>query len=203
MSRRKLTNEDYSAIITRKLVYGQNTSSVARDVGVSDKTVKVVTQAFSLVRDKDFDAIIAAVDYNGVTPMMVEWAARELKTAAPMDEINAAYERRLKRNRDRNKENAMKRDNEAETVEEIVEEKEERKSETKEEKNEKLYMLKILEALAAQNELLEQLLDVVIPKYVSDMKDNLNANTDVICERLKNCEQSLDAIRCNSRKRGL
>ena len=46
-------------------------------------------------------------------------------------------------------------------------------------------------------------MDVVIPKYVGDLKDNLNVNADVICERLKSCEDKLDDIKANTRKRGL
>ena len=68
--------------------------------------------------------------------------------------------------------------------------------------NDDLYFVKLLEALAKQNELLEQLMDVVLPKYVCDIKDNLNANTDLISERLKNCESRLEKIAVNTRKRG-
>ena len=31
----------------------------------------------------------------------------------------------------------------------------------------------------------------------------LNVNADVICERLKSCEDKLEAIKANTRKRGL
>ena len=61
----------------------------------------------------------------------------------------------------------------------------------------------MLENMVKLNELMEQLMDVVIPKYVGDIKDNLNVNTDVICERLKSCEDKLEAIKANTRKRGL
>lgn len=65
-----------------------------------------------------------------------------------------------------------------------------------------LYLVKLIEALVKQNELLEQLMDVVLPKYICDLKDNLNANTDLISERLKNCESRLEKIAVNTRKRG-
>ena len=69
-------------------------------------------------------------------------------------------------------------------------------------KNEDLYLAKLIETLVKQNELIEQLMDVVIPKYIIDLKDNVNANTDLISERLKNCESRLDKIVANTRKRG-
>ena len=69
--------------------------------------------------------------------------------------------------------------------------------------NNRLFFIRMLENMVKLNELMEQLMDVVIPKYVGDMKDNLNVNADVICERLKNCEDKLEAIKANTRKRGL
>ena len=71
------------------------------------------------------------------------------------------------------------------------------------EENNRLFFIKMLEHMAKMNELMEQLMDVVIPKYVGDLKDNANANADVICERLKSCEDKLEAIKANTRKRGL
>ena len=68
--------------------------------------------------------------------------------------------------------------------------------------NEDLYLAKLIETLVKQNELLEQLMDVVLPKYIGDLKDNLNANTDLISERLKTCECRLEKIAVNTRKRG-
>lgn len=68
--------------------------------------------------------------------------------------------------------------------------------------NEELYLVKLIEALVKQNELIEQLMDVVLPKYVGDLKDNINANTDLMSERLKNCESRLEKIAVNTRKRG-
>jgi len=69
--------------------------------------------------------------------------------------------------------------------------------------NERVFTLKMLEYIAKTNELLEQLMDVVMPKYCGDLKDNVNANCDIICERLKSCEDKLEAIKANTRKRGL
>ena len=67
-------------------------------------------------------------------------------------------------------------------------------------KNESVYFCRLLEEIQRQNELLEQLIDVVIPKYVSDVKDNLNANFDAQTAEIK---KGLDAVAANTRKRGL
>ena len=64
-------------------------------------------------------------------------------------------------------------------------------------------MIKILERLAKLEEEHEQLMDVVIPKYFNDLKDNINANTDVTCERLKEIALILEKIAKNTRPRGM
>lgn len=46
-------------------------------------------------------------------------------------------------------------------------------------------------------------MDIVMPKYCADLKDNFNANCDIISERLKSCEDKLVGIKVNVRKRGL
>ncbi len=205
--KRKLTEEDFSNIITRKLVYKQSNGKIAQEVGVSEKSVKVTVRAFQLVRDDLFDELVYSVEHDSITLKMIDWAARELHKKVPKEELQKAYERRLEHNRRLTENREKAAASEATELADcaitkamlapgaVVEE--------KKTQNDALYMIKILEALNKQNELFEQLLDVVMPKYASDIKDNLNANTDVICERLKNCETSLDKIACNSRKRGL
>lgn len=69
--------------------------------------------------------------------------------------------------------------------------------------NSGLYMVKVLEALHAQNELIAQLCDVVIPHWVADLKDNANANADSLGQRLDQIVALLDGIKCNTRKRGV
>ena len=46
-------------------------------------------------------------------------------------------------------------------------------------------------------------MDVVIPKYVGDIKDNLNANFDVLNQSMKGCEDKLEAVKIALRKRGM
>jgi hypothetical protein len=186
---KRLNENDFNAIIARKLMYKQSNEVVAAEIGTSEKSVRTVVRVFNLVRDKNFKELIKAAEYENVTLQMVEWASRELKIAVPIEEIKKARDLNIEK---RTKNQKEKKEEPAAPV-----------SKPKENTNDGLYMLKILEALNKQNELLEQLMDVVVPKYAGDMKDNLNANTDVICERLKNCQQSLEKIACNSRKRGL
>ena len=57
--------------------------------------------------------------------------------------------------------------------------------------------------LNKQNNLLEQLLDTVIPHWANDLKDNANANADTIVERLNEEIRISECIKQNTRKRGL
>lgn len=62
---------------------------------------------------------------------------------------------------------------------------------------------RMLELQAQTNELLNQLMDVVIPRYTSDMKDNVNANCDVIGQSLKRMEDKMEAIKIGVRRKGM
>ena len=70
-------------------------------------------------------------------------------------------------------------------------------------KEEKLLLGQIAAALTAQNELLTQLIDTVLPRYVGDLKDNVNVNADLLAQRAKGCEDKIEAIKLALRKRGM
>ena len=46
-------------------------------------------------------------------------------------------------------------------------------------------------------------MDAVIPKYVGDLKDNVNANCDSLFNQIKDNGEKLEAVKINTRKRGL
>lgn len=70
-------------------------------------------------------------------------------------------------------------------------------------KEEKLVLGQIVSALNTQNELLTQLIDTVLPRYVGDLKDNVNVNADLLAQRAKGCEDKIEAIKLALRKRGM
>lgn len=65
-----------------------------------------------------------------------------------------------------------------------------------------LYLIKLLETVKQTNELLNQLMEVVVPKYVSDIKNNQNVNFDVVCQSQKRMEDQLEGIKISVRKSG-
>lgn len=89
------------------------------------------------------------------------------------------------------------------------------KEEVKPKGNEELYFAKMLEAQAKTNELLEQLMDVVLPKLLADagyaadarasslaglVKGTVETATDVLTNEMLAQSKILDGIRCNCKR---
>jgi hypothetical protein len=128
------------------------------------------------------------------------WAGEKLNVEIP-HYLEEVYE---KRKADKAAEKAQKRQQAEQPKAAPVSEPEPiPEPEPKKEDNTGLYLIKLLEAVNKQNELLEQLYDVVIPKWTGDMKDNVNVNADMLNQSLKRIDDKLEAIKINVRKRGL
>ena len=69
--------------------------------------------------------------------------------------------------------------------------------------DEKLILELMLKELKQHNELLEQLYDVVFPKWAGDVKDNVNVNCDLINQSIKRIEDKVEAIKINVRRKGM
>ena len=202
MGGKALNSEMYEKIITDRLVFGKPATQIAQSLEKNAASVSAVVQAFEGVRDSDWDKCIQVINAYKAPLSLFAWAAQRLDTELPPT-LEAAYEERKARKREYD----LQKRQQAETpkaapapaseFEPIPE------PEPKKEDNTGLYLIKLLEAVNRQNELLEQLYDVVIPKWVGDMKDNVNCNSDVISQNLKRIDDKLEAIKINVRKRGL
>lgn len=160
---------------------GMTPSDAAAVTGLSGSTVNRVSQAERIIRTMDWDGAVEFLKKHGRIQFL-EAASKWYGIAIPDEVLHP--EPKL-------------------TEEQLLTvELPEPPKEPAAKKNEELYLVKLIEALVKQNELLEQLMDVVLPKYVGDLKDNINANTDLMSERLKNCESRLEKIAVNTRKRG-
>lgn len=179
---KKQGSEMYDTIIQQRMIYGKDMATVAQDVGVSPQTVNRIEKVFKYMRGGEYDKIASAVERNDCGWDYIEWAANCCGIPVP-ETIWHAKNRRDAKKKEQEKEPAAKPKTE--------------------EHNEALYFTKLLEEVTKQNELLLQLLDVVIPKWTQDLKDNINVNADVMCERLKACEEKLEGIKINTKKRGL
>lgn len=185
-TRTHLSKEQIEYILTERFVFGTDIRTLASLVNKSDTTVSAVISAFNVVKSKDWDKASELIEKKSIPNYMLKWAASKLGVDVP-PKIEEAYERTLTKQRDlREKEKNEKALDKPPSG-----------------ANENLYFIRILEELTKQNELLLSLLDVVIPKYVGDLKDNFNLNTDVMCEYMKKIETCLEGIKANTRKRGL
>ncbi len=189
-NRRNLTEEDYEKIITSKLIFNKTVPAISEEMGISETSVTVVGMIFGVCQKKDWPRAVDMIENKSGYPLSVfEWACKRLSIEMP---------RTLKDANDRKNEKA-RQEYQAKQAKKAAAEKEE----VKPKQNDSLYYIKILEALNRQNELLLQLIDTVIPKYVQDMKDNNNANADMLHNTLKEIGDACEGVKINTRKRGL
>lgn len=194
------TIEKYEKIVTDRLVFGKPVSQILKEIDCSNTFVFNTLAVFNATKEQDWNRACAIIANQAVPLSAFEWAAGRLGVELPPI-LSQVYEERKARIRERDRaKTQQKKTGEQQAEQPPVEEKPEQPAK---EDNTALYLIKILEALANQNELLEQLMDVVIPKYVQDVKDSLNANSDMLRDSVKNCEDKLEGIKINTRKRGL
>lgn len=185
MARKNITEQMFDAIITAHFAYGKKASAIALETGLSEKSVLNACRVFKKMRDGQHEEVARNLLADGsISEKAIYWSAKRVGVDVP-EVITSAIEERNKARQDKK-----------ETP--IVEEKKPKIAQT----NEQLYFIRLLQEVEKQNELFEQLLDVVFPKWFSDLKDNINANSDILSERVKKCEETLEAIKCNTRKRG-
>lgn len=200
--KRKKINESDSERIILSHVFGMKKRAIAEEIGCGTATVERVLRAYEIVKTGDTEA---AIDYakHGYSVNYLEYAAKKFGTVVPQQVIEVANvykEEQAAMQRERTA--AKKKPAEVTLPADVHIVAEPYKELPKAQDNDILYLCKILEALAKTNELLETLMDVVIPKYVNDLKDNINVNADILPEQLKNSDAKLEKVVINTRKRG-
>lgn len=189
MARKNITEQIFDEIVTSYFAYGKKAKVIANETGLSEKSVLNMCRVFKKMRDGQHEEVAQNLLADcAISEKSIHWSAKRVGIEVPEVILNAIEER-----------NKTRQDKKEVPQEEAPEEKKPEIAQT----NEQLYFIKILEAMHKQNELLEQLCDVVIPHWTNDMKDNINANSDILAERLKKCEDTLEGIKCNTRKRGM
>lgn len=204
MAKIAITKENLEQIVFRVFVLGQDRTHVSKTMGIGLSTVTAAAKSFELMRDGNMEQLALAIysDPGHYSGKMIAQVASTLGIDVPECVSEALEDLRQKRDIKRQAKKAEKLILQTEVVEE-QEEQPEPVKEMPAEKNETLYFCRLLEEMARQNELMEQLMDVVIPKYIADLKDNLNVNFDTVTQSLKRAEDTLEGIKINTRKRGL
>ena len=199
MGGRAMNTEMYEKIVTGALVFGKPVKQIAAELERKDTVVFNVLSAFNATKEQDWDRAVTLLTTQNFPLSVFTWAGDKLGIALPPT-LEVAYKQRCERAAAMSRERYAKQKAEKEPAPEPASEPQ---PEQKKEDNTALCMLKLLEAVNRQNELLEQLYDVVIPKWTGDMKDNVNVNADMLNQSLKRIDDKLEAIKINVRKRGL
>ena len=194
-----MNTEMYEKIVTGALVFGKPVKQIAAELERKDTVVFNVLSAFNATKEQDWDRAVTLLTTQNFPLSVFTWAGDKLGIALPPT-LEVAYKQRCERAAAMSRERYAKQKAEKEPAPEPASEPQ---PEQKKEDNTALCMLKLLEAVNRQNELLEQLYDVVIPKWTGDMKDNVNVNADMLNQSLKRIDDKLEAIKINVRKRGL
>lgn len=201
----KLMNaEKYEKIVTDRLVFGKPAKQIALELEIGETAVFTALSAFTDVKEGNWNHAIAMVENQNVPIGLFRWAGERLGIELPKA-LEAAYNQRLVKMAQYNREKRAKQKADEAPAPAVESEEEPAPEPPKPEKpdNTSLYLLKMLEAINQQNELLSQLMDAVIPKYVGDLKDNVNANCDSLFNQIKDNGEKLEAVKINTRKRGL
>ena len=191
--RKYIKSEDFDKIIMRN-AYGSTADQIAKELDCSDDTVKRVLRAHQIVKSQDWEEAKRFIS-NGYRMKHLKYFAEKMGIDIPED-VYVTYDLWKVSNGEVKIKAVEQEQKDDAPVQEVLDD-------FSKAQNDNLYFCKMLEALAKQNELLEQFMDVVIPKYAGDLKDSMNVNSDLVTQRLKNCEEKLEKITYNTRKRGM
>lgn len=154
-------------IVTDYYIFGKSQATIAGEQGVGATTVLNVIRSFEAVKTDNWDECIRLYSV-GVSASNIQWAAKWLSKELPE---NVAYALTDSRKKD---------------VPPPA---------TSSEKNENVYLIRVLEELAKQNELLQQLIDVVIPKYTEDLRNATMKNAVILCNKFQHTIDDVSAMK--------
>lgn len=191
VNKARLMPEDWELIILN-YAFGKSTEDIAQIVGVTDKNIQRVIRTFETVKSKDWEKVAELVRINNVSVSFIQWAAEKTGDKVP-EETMAKIE--LYRNQFNEAAKQM-----AATQKKTVGGDLQQKAIGD---NEKIFIAEVLKNLRANTEYWETFMDVVMPKYANDLKDNFNVNFDLLSQRIANIEKNIETIAHNTRKRGM
>lgn len=194
---KRMTTDQMEKILSVHFLEGKNLTETGAVCAVSSSSAAAVVTAFKLVRAEDYKTLAKNIAATGnYTRRVVEFAFAKTGKKIP-EIIDTALDIRDAKVKERDR---AKKEPAPEQPKQIPVKKAEI---TEEQANETVFFTRVLQEMMRLNENLEQLMDVVIPKYCGDMKDCINANMDSLHNEVKSCEQRLEKIQYNSRKSGM
>lgn len=181
---RKFNSDTYERIITERLIFGKSSKVIAEEIGAGRSSVDAIVYGFQAVKAGDWDKVCSMIKGNSCAFGYIQWAAKKCGVELP-EAVIQAQENRYKPEQEEKPAPPPPAPAAPDHWEE-----------------EKLLLQTLIGAVKQQNELLEQLYDVVLPKWVGDIKDNVNINSDQQTQALKRIEGLVEAVKINTRRRG-
>ena len=192
---RKLTDAQRDRVLFLLKTIEMRPAEVAKECEVSEASVGRIGQFYDIASKQGVRGIIEVIGRNSSTNKeLVEWALNRagVKVSdAEFRQINAAFNEVTKRNVPPNVEVVVKESPENDLTAFIK-------------------LVQQLEVIANQNKVIIETLKSgfesvadAIAALASDIKDNTNLNSDLVCERLKEQTDILNGIKANTRKKGL
>lgn len=181
-----LKPETLEQIIQMSLLYGKTREETAQAVGCSSVAVCRTVDIFKLVQTQDWGTLVYKIGTSHYGEPTVKWASEQLGVLVPQVVWDAFDDARAVRETNR-----------------VLPEQTVLPMEEPKKDNDAVYLIRILEELTKTNELLTQLMDVVLPHYVSDIKDSIGVNADIIRADVGEVVKNTECIKNNTRKRGL
>lgn len=179
-----------SVITIRKLIQeDMMPDTISRVTDLPDEVVKDVTALMAAVNKSEWRRVLEMLRNKAIRKEWIGWVAEIYETPIP-NMIGVQIDAIL---------------NNRETP--IPDPEPEKPPETAQApdhwEEEKVLLGQILHELRQHNELLEQLYDVVFPKWTGDIKDNVNVNCDLINQSIKRVEDKVEAIKIGVRRKGM
>ena len=191
----KLLPEDWEKIVILN-TFGKTHAEISEEIGVTSNAISRTLRVFKAVREDNWEDVCSAFRLGTISINLINWCAEKTGKALP-EETKKALDEIIEARRVKDAAKSL----EKATPENADQKPVEKPASISEE--EKLFFIKSLENQAKIIELLETMMDVVIQKYVCDIKDNNNANNDVQCKQLERLEVILEKIAKNTRPRGM
>lgn len=189
-----------NAMLCDILLFKATSREVAQKYGVSTATVSRFRRVYSFVENDEWGKLKELMKTENGVRGFSEWSAERLGKVIPMDVYPVKESKPVKVEEPPAEEQKTEAPRQADA----------------DEQNTALVITSLLGMIEKQNillsqmakesreqtELLTQVIDTVLPHWVTDLKECVNTNTDLVCTQLDESKKLLDAVKCNTRRRG-
>lgn len=178
---KKMTDKDRDMIVANSMAFNMSNKKNAEATGYTESAVYMVLKILETVKNEDWNQIVYKVTVSGWSFPTVEWAAARTNKTIP-EWVYSAYKSRVS--------NKGSEDQEASTPQPVPN------------PNDDAFFVNVLTTLNAIQQSNIAIIDA-LSALAADLKTNNNVNTDVVSQILEKIITNMEAIKNNTRKKGL